>query len=100
MAVVIRPWSEDDSVSALPDLLHAANAPLVARGINLIGSTQTDEITAGRIARGECIVAVEDGAIVGTVLFVRRSPDSDWYRKPEVGVLHQLAVHPDYQRQG
>ncbi|MSP21053.1 MAG: GNAT family N-acetyltransferase [Alphaproteobacteria bacterium] len=100
MAANIRAWSPEDSVAELTDLLHAAYAPLAARGLNLVGLTQTDEMTARRIARGECMVAADSGHIVGTLLFVRRSQDTEWYRRPDVGVVFQLAVHPDYQHQG
>lgn len=100
--LVIRPWSETDSVSELTALLHRAYAGLARMGLRFWATHQSDEVTAARIADGQCFVGLLDGRIVGTILFKNQSQTkgSPWYDRPEVASIAQFGVEPDLQAKG
>jgi GNAT superfamily N-acetyltransferase len=98
----IRPLSADDSLAELTDLLHRAYAGLAEQGMRFYASHQTEDMTAQRVARGECLVAECDGRLVGTVTLVPpgRAGGCAVYEKPGVSTLHQLAVDPLFRGLG
>jgi GNAT superfamily N-acetyltransferase len=107
-SVLIREFSSHDSVQALTAMLHRAYAPLAHSGMNFTAVDQTVEVTLRRIADGQCFVAVDSGAIVGTVtvsgpfdptvaLWALQTP---WYYRADTAHFHQFAVEPDRQGQG
>jgi GNAT superfamily N-acetyltransferase len=100
-ALAIRHLQSSDSIAELTGLLHIAYADLTQRGMRFLGSHQDEAKTRERVAAGECYVATKDAQIVGTILW--RPPHASstpWYNRPEVASLHQLAVHPAFQKQG
>lgn len=100
--LVIRPWTEDDSISELTALLHRAYAGLAQMGLRFWATHQSDEVTAARIADGQCFVGLIDGRIVGTILFKNQSQTkgSPWYDRLEVASIAQFGVEPDLQAKG
>lgn len=100
--LIIRKFSADDSLSRLTELLHNAYADLGARGMNFTAVDQTDEVTAARIATGECFVAVKNTILVGTitVYLPEAAADHEYFRLPHVAKAGQLAVLPQQQRAG
>jgi GNAT superfamily N-acetyltransferase len=98
----IRPIQTTDSVEEITDLLHRAFARLGAMGMNCTAVDQTSEVTAKRLARGECYLAVVGGGIVGTVVLEHPSDrlSASWYRQPFVASAHLLAVAPEWQGKG
>ncbi|MGY2051431.1 GNAT family N-acetyltransferase [Methylobacterium sp. JK268] len=100
--MLIRPLQSGDSIAALTQLLHAAYARLGEMGFNYTAVDQSEHVTLRRIADGDCIVAVDDTTIVGTILF--RSPGTSkgcpWYERPEVATIGQFGVLPDSQGRG
>jgi predicted N-acetyltransferase YhbS len=98
MTIALRPLSSEDSLDELTALLHAAYAQLLQLGFNYTAVDQSNEVTQRRIAQGECCVAVSENRIVGTILFCRAARGCAWYEQPHVAAIHQLAVHPSFQR--
>ena len=101
-SIVLRPWSANDSVTELTQLLHRAYAALAAEGMHFVASWQYDATTERRIASGRAWVAVAGERIVGTVLF--RPPGTrsrcPYYVRPGVATFHQFAVDPPFQGRG
>ena len=100
--VTIRRLSEHDSLEELTELLHAAYAPLAARGMRYTASYQGVEVTGRRAAHGECYVGELDGRLVATVTLAPpgRGHGSGWYGRPEVAKFEQFGVHPDLKGSG
>lgn len=101
LALEIRPFRARDSIVELTELLHWAFASLGERGLNYTAVDQTPEVTANRISRGTCFVAVIGDVLVGTVIARASDPTSRccWFARPEVASAGQLGVSPAYQRQ-
>ncbi len=100
--ILLRPLRPDDSIAGLTGLLHAAYARLAALGFNYTAVDQDEAVTRERIGRGECCVAVADGAVVGTLTFypAARTRGHPWWDRPEVASLGQFAVAPAHQAAG
>jgi ribosomal protein S18 acetylase RimI-like enzyme len=100
--MIIRHLTPGDSIPALTDLLHAAYAGLGKMGFNYTAVDQTEDVTLKRIARGDCLVAVEAGILVGTIMFhaPSRSNGCPWYDRPGTATIGQFGVHPDQQGRG
>ncbi len=83
-------------------MLHRAFAPMAALGARCQCVDQSPSTTRERMARGDCLVAVADRRIVGTLTLETSDPSSAiaHYRKPGVASLHQFAVDPAYQGSG
>ena len=98
----IRLWNTEDSVDELTTLLHLAYGPLGAMGLNYTAVDQSPEVTAERIAGCMCYVAEHDGKLVGTAT-VRgpyESSECEYYTRPDIATVNQVAVHPSFQAQG
>jgi GNAT superfamily N-acetyltransferase len=108
MAVALRPLAPSDSLEALTALLHGAYSRLGAMGLNYTAVDQAVDVTAQRVASGQCFVAEQEGRIVGTVTVsgawdVERVPGArqcPWYLRRDIAHLHQLGVEPAAQGQG
>ena len=100
--VVVRRLSTADSIDELTSLLHAAYRRLGDLGLNYTAVDQPPEVTRERIARGECLVAVADGQLVGTIVFYQATAASGcpWYDRPDVASLGQFGVLPSHQSTG
>ena len=71
--ILIRELQDGDSIEELTSLLHRAYRRLLDMGLRYWATHQTVDDTRTRIAGGECLVAVLNGRIVGTVTYsIRR----------------------------
>jgi GNAT superfamily N-acetyltransferase len=100
--LIVRHLKPDDSIPALTKLLHDAYARLGKMGFNCTAVDQTEETTRKRIARGDCIVALEAGDLVGTIMFYSpaRSSGCPWYERANTATIGQFAVLPSQQGKG
>ena len=100
--LVVRALAPKDSIVAMTELLHAAYAGLGAMGFNYTAVDQTEEVTRKRIARGDCVVATDDGVLVGTIMVHApgRSTGCPCYERPGTATIGQFAVRPDRQGNG
>lgn len=101
--VEIRPIRPDDSVEELTKLLHGAYARLGSMGLNFTAVDQSAGTTLERIKAGYCLVASEDGQLVGTIVVEPCGPDISecpYFARPGVASAHQLAVAPQHQGKG
>jgi predicted N-acetyltransferase YhbS len=91
-----------DPIPELTGLLHRAYARLATMGLRYMATHQSDAVTRERAASGECWIALDRGAIVGTILFRdrTRTAGSPWLDRPEVASLGQFAVAPEWQGAG
>lgn len=80
-AFQVRALREDDDVSAITRLLHAAYAPLAEMGFRYLASHQKDDVTLRRLRQGFAFVGVMSGQIVATLTLRPPDPDSPcaWY---------------------
>ncbi len=101
-AFQVRALREDDNVSAITRLLHAAYAPLAEMGFRYLASHQNDDVTWRRLRQGFAFVGVMSGQIVATLTLRPPDPDSPcaWYRESGAFSVGQFAVLPSLQRQG
>ena len=100
--MVIRPLQITDSIAVLTELLHSAYAKLGAMGFNYTAVDQPEEVTRKRTARGDCLVAVEGTALIGTVTLYPpgTSKGCSCYERSDVAVIGQFGVLPDVQGRG
>lgn len=96
---LIRP---DDDHSALTELLHRAYGALAARGMRFLASHQDEKTTRERIGEGECYLAMQDGQMIGTIVWrsAGQTSGTPWYDRPDVSSFGQFAVDPDFQNRG
>lgn len=100
--MLIRPWSDADSIPELTALLHRAYSHLAAMGLNFVATNQADMITQERIENGECFLAELNGRVVGTCTFypIGHNDGNEWYERDDVATLGQFAVEPELQGMG
>lgn len=100
--MIIRELATADSLADMTRLLHAAYARLGGMGFNYTAVDQTEDVTRSRIARGRCLVAIDDGALVGTVMVhpPGRSAGCPCYERPDVATIGQFGVLPGRQGAG
>ncbi|GAA0293978.1 hypothetical protein GCM10010302_35790 [Streptomyces polychromogenes] len=100
-AVVVRPFTQDDSVAALTCLLHRAYSGHAAEGRVFFASYQSVQDTAYRLGRGECWVALQGTDLVGTVTVAAPYEAPEGYPAGDgSGSFWQLAVDPAYRGSG
>jgi len=97
--MIIRQLEAADSIPDLTRLLHDAYAGLGAMGFNYTAVDQTEDVTRSRIARGLCLVAVDGGTVVGTIMFVPpgQTGGCPCYERPDVATIGQFGVSPACQ---
>jgi GNAT superfamily N-acetyltransferase len=100
--IVFRRLTEQDSITELTDLLHAAYAELADAGMRFVASHQPAEVTRRRAAQGECWVAVSRSELVGTLTVVPPGVPAKyhWYTRSGVARLNQFGVRPDMRGRG
>ena len=100
--VAVRALEPTDSLEELTELLHRAYRGLADMGLRYTASHQPVEVTARRIARGECTVCLLDGRLVATITLnpPEATHGAPWYDRPDVASFNQLAVDPGLQRLG
>ena len=100
--VVIRLLQPQDSIEELTGLLHRAYRAQMEMGLRPLAGRQDVETTRKRTGSGECLVAVLDGKLVGTILFheVEDAKGPPWFQNKHVDSFSQFAVDPDTQGRG
>jgi len=100
--VVIREWCEGDGVAEVTRLLNAAYARLRDMGFRYTATWQGDDVTRDRMNKGRCFVAIEGGALVGTLTlyFPASHLGAEYYHREGVAVFGQFAVQPSRQGRG
>lgn len=99
--ISIRPWQPTDNVVELTALLNGAYQKLADQGFRFLASYQDAETTRRRLKKGECLVAVMDGKLVGTITFYPEEKGRHfWYKHPMVSKFGQFAVAPALQSAG
>lgn len=100
--VLIRPYASTDSIPEITSLLHRAYASLLAQGLRFVATSQDDATTLSRIEYGYCLIAEEEGRIVGTVTVYRSGLDHpcSYYRRPGLFYFGQFGVEPSAQGLG
>lgn len=93
--------TSDDAVG-ITEMLHEAYASLAAQGMRYLASHQHPETTKVRLSKGETIVAVDAGTIVGIVTLsdADKTQGSAFYNLPDVASFGQFAVRPSHQGRG
>lgn len=102
-SVVVREYVPGEPIAPITALLHAAYAVLDRAGMRYLASHQGDDVTRRRLGSSiVAFIAEADGRPVGTISLRSHERNSivEWYRRPDVFVLAQLGVHPDFQRRG
>ena len=105
MLVTYRQWTTADDLSALTRLLNRAYRDLAAMGFRYTATWQGDDITARRIARGECWLAVDEtGTYLGTVTYYGPSSEKPkecaYYQRAGLATFGQYGVDPEAKGQG
>ncbi len=97
-----RLWSSSDSLDELTWLLCQAYAPLGAAGLNYTAVNQTADVTQSRISKGQCLLALMEGVMVGSVVVAPPRTQSlcPHFNQPDVASINQFAVLPTYQGSG
>ncbi|MBS1914242.1 MAG: GNAT family N-acetyltransferase [Bacteroidetes bacterium] len=100
--MIIRTFTEADSLTELTRLLHRAYRGLAEMGLRFLATYQTDRQTQERIDNGTCLVAEIDGRIVGTIMYYNcaNAGGTAWYDRPEVCSFGQFGVEPELQGAG
>ncbi|MBC8039676.1 MAG: GNAT family N-acetyltransferase [Opitutaceae bacterium] len=100
--VSLRRLRKDDDLVALTALLHRANRPLAERGRRFSATHQSPDVTARRVARGVCLVAIHEGGFIGTITIMPHDPASptELYREPGIFHFGQFAVDPEWKGRG
>ena len=100
--MLIRLLTSTDSITELTALLHAAYARLGAMGFNYPAVDQSEEVTRKRVARGDCLLAVDGGRLLGTAMFHApgRSEGCPCHERLDVATIGQFGVLPGQQGRG
>ena len=102
--ITIHPFSENDSITELTELLHRSYKVLLDSGWKHVAGWQDEEMTGHHISKGECFVAVSDGKIIGTILlygdFSDKGDVPELYKRKDVRVFGKFAVEPEFQKLG
>ena len=85
----------------LTTVIRGAYQQLADLGFRYWGTWQSVEDTKKRCSSGTCLVAEEDGEIVGTITIKKGDEtDPDFYRREDIRLFTQFAVSPHWQRSG
>jgi GNAT superfamily N-acetyltransferase len=100
--LTVRTLGALDSIEQLTALLHRAYARLGAMGLNYTAVDQTPEVTAKRLAGGQCYVAEWDGQLAGTIVVkpTYSENECEYFTKDGVAAVHQFGVEPSLQGKG
>lgn len=96
--LTIQKIREDERIPEITALLNRAYQPLAERGLNFTAATQSEYITAERMAGAHTFVALQDDQVAAVVTV---HPDKDHliYRQPNTLVVGPFAVDPNLQGQ-
>ncbi|OUC96056.1 GNAT family N-acetyltransferase [Streptosporangium minutum] len=93
--IIMRRFADSDSVEELTTFLHRAYADHAAAGLVFFASYQAPEDTLNRLDKGECWIALEQEAIIGSVTVTGAYDTPPGYpSSTDAGSFWQLAVDP------
>jgi RimJ/RimL family protein N-acetyltransferase len=97
-----RYLAPDDSIDEITGMLHEAYAPLAKNGMRFVASYQAPSVTQERVKKGETIVAIDNGRLVGiiTLAEITTTRGSPFYDRDDVASFGQFAVRPSHQGRG
>ena len=100
--MIVSELAPTDSIADLTALLHAVYARLGEMGFNYTAVDQSEDVTSKRVSRGLCLVATDNGALVGTNMFYApgQSAGCPCYERPDVATIGQFGVLPGRQGTG
>jgi GNAT superfamily N-acetyltransferase len=106
--VTIRLLKAQDPLEEITSLLHRAYARLSDMGLNFTAVDQSVEVTAKRVADGQCFIAEVNDELAGTItacgpydtLKSHWALQTDWFYRKDVAHFHQLGVDPKFQGYG
>ena len=100
--LTVRSLQPDDSITELTKLLHRAYARLGGMGLNYTAVDQTPDVTAKRLAGGQCFLAEWSGALAGTIVVqpTYAENECDYFTRQGVAAVHQFGVDPSLQGKG
>ncbi len=95
--VIIRPWSEGDSIEELTEFLHRAYKVLADMQLRFHATFQDVEVTRERIAGASCFIAEHQGKIIGTITYYGPShtKGTPFLDLPGTAHMGQLGVEPE-----
>lgn len=101
-AYTIRPFAATDSVEELTRVVNSAYKQLADLGLRFVGTHQDAAETARRIEGNTCLVAVQDGKLIGTIIIAEGDwpSDPDWYKRPGTRLISQFGVIPEQKGTG
>jgi GNAT superfamily N-acetyltransferase len=102
MNVTIRECCFPLDLLPMTELLYRANADLAKIGLRYVASHQTPEVTERRARSGYCLVAEEEGRLVGTITIRKSRPDApiSLYREEGLMIFGQFGVEPSLRGKG
>lgn len=101
--IIIRQFSNKDSISEITHLLHRAYKVLGDMGLKYLATHQSEEVTLNRIKEAYAtFIAIYNNRIVGTIsLYGPKYNDiGKWYSQSFVAKFGQFAVEPKLQKYG
>jgi GNAT superfamily N-acetyltransferase len=100
--ITYRYVQPEDDIDGITTMLHEAYAPLAEQGLRFLATHQDSETTRRRMSRGETILALDAGEIVGTITLkdADQTTGSLFYNRPDVAGFGQFAVRPSHQGAG
>ncbi|MGM0589735.1 MAG: GNAT family N-acetyltransferase [Bacteroidota bacterium] len=84
----------------LTSLLHKAYKIRAEEGFKFVAYNQSVDKTIKRCNKGNCLVAILDDKLVGTITYTYKENKNKWYRGEKYCFFTQFAVDPDYGRRG
>ena len=101
--VIIREFSNDDSIEELTQLLNKSYKFLADMGLNYVAATQDSSITSKRVESAhKCLIGIHNNRIISTIALYGPKPsnESSWYNKEFVAKFGQFAVLSEFQKYG
>ncbi len=70
--------------------------------MRFLASHQDEKTTRERIGEGECYLAMQNGQMIGTIVWrnAHQTNGTPWYDRPDVSSFGQFAVKPGLQNRG
>lgn len=99
----VLPKPDDISWEEITRLLHSSYSTWNRKGLDFVASNQSVEQTINRVGNGVCLVAVQQGRLVGTLsyqVYKNLNGKKKWYVDACYLRPFQVAVHPDYMNFG
>jgi len=97
-------FTNADDIYVLTQLLNLAYKKWQDAGFNYLAATQTADITKKRIQNAQCFILKNQEQIIATVTYYKPlskiNSEHPLYKQPNIATYGQLAVHPNFQKQG